>query len=53
LTTPSRYIRFAILLVSAGTIIDPNTAAIVDEFAIQLDTGESDLYWMNPDVPAT
>jgi hypothetical protein len=51
LTTPSRYIRFAILLVSAGTIIDPNTAAIVDEFAIQLDTGENDLYWMNPDVP--
>jgi hypothetical protein len=52
LETPSRYIRFAILLVSAGNIIDPNTAAIVDEFAIQLDTGDKDLYWMNPDIPS-
>ncbi len=51
LPTPSRYIRFAILLNSAGNIALPDTAAIVDEFAVQLDTGEYDLYWMNPDVP--
>ena len=51
LPTPSRYIRFAIQLVSAGDSLDPNSAAIVDEFAVQLETGEKDLYWMNPDVP--
>jgi hypothetical protein len=51
LPTPSRYIRFAIQLVSAGDSLDPNSAAIVDEFAVQLETGDKDLYWMNPDVP--
>jgi hypothetical protein len=38
-------------LVSAGDSLDPNSAAIVDEFAVQLETGDKDLYWMNPDVP--
>jgi hypothetical protein len=51
LSTPSRYIRFAILLNSAGSISLPETAAIVDEFAIQLETADRDLYWMNPDIP--
>jgi hypothetical protein len=52
LSSPSRYIRFAVLLVSAGDILDPDTAAILDEFAIQLESGSDDLYWMNPDIPA-
>jgi hypothetical protein len=51
LSTPSRYIRFAILLNSAGNVALPETAAIVDEFAIQLETADRDLYWMNPDIP--
>jgi hypothetical protein len=51
LETPARYIRFAILIVSSGDPEDPSSAAIVDEFAVQLETGEQDLYWMNPDIP--
>lgn len=51
LETPARYIRFAILIVSSGDPEDPSSAAIVDEFAVQLETGDQDLYWMNPDIP--
>jgi len=51
LENPSRYIRFAILLNSAGDVALPETAAIVDEFAVQIETADKDLYWMNPDIP--
>lgn len=42
LPIPSQYLRFAILLVSVDSI----NPAVVDEFAIQLDAGPDDMYWM-------
>jgi hypothetical protein len=48
LDQPSRYIRFAAQLISVGS--DP---AVVDEFAVQLDVGADDLYWMKPETLAS
>ena len=48
LTDTSRYIRFAAQLISVGA--DP---AVIDEFAVQLDAGADDLYWMKPETLTT
>jgi len=42
----AKTIRFAILLTSVGEVNNINSKASVDEFAVQLDTGKDDLYWM-------
>lgn len=46
LPAEAKTIRFAILLTSVGEVNNINSKASVDEFAVQMDTGVDDRYWM-------